>query len=126
MQKITDGVTPEDTTKFAFFKGVNDAAVDAAKQNIQAVVLAGTLKTDGMYRICTLSGSGQHAPHIMPVLQRGPQDDCVRVNVVNTGAVAAGGGNANATGGANAGGKNGGKEQNGGTNSGGGKNKKGN
>jgi hypothetical protein len=24
---------------------------------------------------------GQHAPHIMPILERGPQDDCIRVNV---------------------------------------------
>jgi transcription initiation factor TFIID subunit 15 len=126
MQKLTGGIQPEDATKSVFFKGVNDAAVDDEKQNIEAVVLADTFKTDGLLRICTLSGSGQHAPHIMPVLQRGPQDDCVRVNVINTGAAAAGGGNANATGGANAGGKNGGNKQNGGKNNGGGKNKKGN
>ena len=63
---------PLDAQQFAFFKGINDAGDGA-----------GTLSTDvtgglpaGNYRICTMTSAANHQPVLMPVAQRGPQDDC--------------------------------------------------
>jgi hypothetical protein len=32
-----------------------------------------------------MTGTNSHQPVIMPVAQRGAQDDCIRVNVINAG-----------------------------------------
>ncbi|KAI8903557.1 hypothetical protein EDD86DRAFT_214739, partial [Gorgonomyces haynaldii] len=82
MQKIAgDGAL--DPTVFAFFKGVNDAEVDPEKRELKANIIAGAIKENGLYRICTITGSDGHQPLLSPVVQRGPQDDCIRVNVIN-------------------------------------------
>jgi hypothetical protein len=64
-----------------FFKGLNDPAVDGT---LSVVIPAGTLPV-GLLRICSISGSESHQPVVMPVAQRGSQDDCIRVEVVNNG-----------------------------------------
>ncbi|KAI8914201.1 hypothetical protein EDD86DRAFT_222493 [Gorgonomyces haynaldii] len=82
MQKVAgDGAL--DPTVFAFFKGVNDAEVDPEKRELKANIIAGAIKENGLYRICTITGSDGHQPLLSPVVQRGPQDDCIRVNVIN-------------------------------------------
>ncbi|KAJ3267802.1 hypothetical protein HDV01_004024, partial [Terramyces sp. JEL0728] len=77
-----DGTNTLDPKKFAFFKGINDAATDPQKRSLSAVVPAGAIKENGAYRVCSITGTDTHQPIISPVQQRGPQDDCIRVNVV--------------------------------------------
>ena len=68
---------PLDAETFAFFKGINDAG--DGNGLLSAQLEAGL--PDGMYRACSLTSSANHAPVIMPVAQRGPQDDCIRFTV---------------------------------------------
>jgi len=35
----------------------------------------------GSYRLCTMTSSSNHQPVLMPVAQRGAQDDCIRFTV---------------------------------------------
>jgi len=75
IQTLT-GDQPPDAQKFDFFKGLNDPAVNGI---LSVQVTAGL--TPGQKRICTMVGSFAHAPLIMPVAQRGSQDDCIRITV---------------------------------------------
>jgi hypothetical protein len=93
---------PLDPTQFAFFKGIND---NGNGQGRLTAEVAGGLPT-GCYRVCTMSSASNHQPILMPVAQRGAQDDCRYFSV--GGACANGGGGNN-------GGNNGG---NGGNNAG--------
>jgi hypothetical protein len=68
---------PLDPTEFAFFKGINDAGDGQGK--LTAAVTGGL--PAGNYRLCTLTSAANHQPVIMPVAQRGSQDDCVRFTV---------------------------------------------
>jgi len=80
IQQILSKDTPLDPSLFSFFKGLNDAAVDGVLSQV-----VGTLKNPGLpagcYRLCTMSSSFSHQPVIMPVAQRGSQDDCIRFTV---------------------------------------------
>ncbi|KAI8800695.1 hypothetical protein BJ742DRAFT_840444 [Cladochytrium replicatum] len=87
-----DPNTAPDATQFVFFKGLNDAANNG---ELSTTIPAGSFKSAGLHRCCTISGTFSHQPVIMPVAQRGAQDDCVRFNVV------LGGGNSNGGGGGN-------------------------
>ncbi|CCC08033.1 unnamed protein product [Sordaria macrospora k-hell] len=76
---------PLDARQFVFFKGINDAGNGA-----------GTLSTDvtgglpaGNYRICTMTSAANHQPVLMPVAQRGSQEDCRYFTVSATAAAAA-------------------------------------
>ncbi|EEU47326.1 uncharacterized protein NECHADRAFT_7259, partial [Fusarium vanettenii 77-13-4] len=64
--------TPLDPTQFAFFKGVNDAGNG---QGLLTASVDGGLPA-GNYRICTMASASNHQPVLMPVAQRGAQDDC--------------------------------------------------
>uniref|UniRef100_A0A1D1XHB1 Glycosyltransferase 25 family member n=1 Tax=Anthurium amnicola TaxID=1678845 RepID=A0A1D1XHB1_9ARAE len=75
IQSLT-GDQPPDAQKFDFFKGLNDPAVNGV---LSVQVNPGL--TPGLKRICTMSASFAHTPLIMPVAQRGSQDDCIRVLV---------------------------------------------
>jgi len=66
--------TPLDATQFAFFKGINDAGNG---QGLLSADVDGGLPA-GNYRVCTMFAAANHQPVIMPVAQRGAQDDCVR------------------------------------------------
>ncbi|RIA98674.1 hypothetical protein C1645_748894 [Glomus cerebriforme] len=77
IQKI-DGKSVPDPTVFAFFKGLNDKA----DNGVLSVNVTTGLPSAGLYRICTMNASNSHQPVVMPVAQRGSQDDCIRVNVV--------------------------------------------
>ncbi|KAL2911154.1 hypothetical protein HK105_209402 [Polyrhizophydium stewartii] len=91
VQKLDENLgSPPDPKIFAFFKGINNAATDAGKRRLQAVMPGGTIKEAGLYRICSMTGTDSHQPVLSPVIRRGPQEDCIRCRFVNT----AGGANA--------------------------------
>jgi transcription initiation factor TFIID subunit 15 len=93
---------------FAFFKGIND---NGDGNGLLSADLAAGLP-NGVYRACSLSASSNHAPVIMPVAQRGAQDDCIRFTVGK-----GNGGNNGQNNGGNNGQNNGGNNgQNGGNN----------
>lgn len=107
VQDIGDAktTTPPDANKFAFFKGINDAG--DGKGTLSANLTAGL--PAGSYRVCSMTSAANHQPVLMPIAQRGPQDDCVRFTVANGGGgggnkggnnAAANAGNANANAGA--------------------------
>lgn len=73
--------TPPDPTQFAFFKGINDAG--NGKGGLAAAVAGGL--PAGNFRVCTLTSSANHQPVIMPVAQRGSQDDCTKFTVTGNG-----------------------------------------
>ncbi|KAK3320085.1 hypothetical protein B0T19DRAFT_333996, partial [Cercophora scortea] len=68
---------PLDPTQFAFFKGINDAG--NGQGTLKAAVTGGL--PAGNFRVCTLTSASNHQPVIMPVAQRGSQDDCIRFTV---------------------------------------------
>jgi hypothetical protein len=70
-----------DATKFAFFKGINDAG--NGKGLLTAVVTGGL--PAGNYRVCTLASASNHQPVLMPVAQRGTADDCTKFVVSGSG-----------------------------------------
>ncbi|KAK1983201.1 hypothetical protein LZ30DRAFT_563010, partial [Colletotrichum cereale] len=69
--------TPPDASKFAFFKGVDDAG--DGKGLLTARVDGGL--PPGVYRACTMITATTHQPVVMPVAQRGAQDDCTKFEV---------------------------------------------
>ncbi|PWW74955.1 hypothetical protein C7212DRAFT_282708 [Tuber magnatum] len=70
-----------DAGVFQFFKGINDPG--DGNGNLEAVVTGGL--PAGAYRICTLSSASNHQPVIMPIAQRGAQDDCTKFTVGGNG-----------------------------------------
>ena len=96
--------TPLDAQRFAFFKGVNDNG--DGNGNLVVPVTGGLPAS--FYRICTMAGASNHQPVMMPVAQRGAQDDCRYFEVSANGAGGGNGGNAGGNNGGNAGGNNGG------------------
>lgn len=70
--------TPPPPTDFVFFAGVNDKSEDG----VLSAQVEGGLPA-GAYRLCTLVAAANHQPVLMPVPQRGSQDDCVRFEVVD-------------------------------------------
>ena len=101
---------PLDPKQFAFFKGINDAGNGQGRLTAE---VTGGLPT-GCYRVCTMSSASNHQPILMPVAQRGAQDDCRYFSVGGACANGGGGGGNNNNGGNNGG--NGGN--NGGNNAG--------
>ncbi|KAG6837223.1 hypothetical protein H0H93_013091 [Arthromyces matolae] len=79
-----DTTTPTDPRKFAFFKGLNSAAVNGL---LTADVTAGV--PAGAYRLCSINTSANHQPAIVPVAQHGSLDDCIYFTATDDGAAAA-------------------------------------
>jgi len=80
LQDMGGSMTPSaplDAKNFVMFKGVND--VGAADGSLSAIVKDGLPK--GYYRVCTMIAASNHQPVIMPVAQRGSQDDCTKFSV---------------------------------------------
>ncbi|KAH8594990.1 hypothetical protein B0O99DRAFT_595033 [Bisporella sp. PMI_857] len=105
--------TPPDPKTFVFFKGIND---DGNGNGLLSATVTGGLPA-GNYRVCSMTSASNHQPVIMPVAQRGPQDDCQKFTV---GAANAGNNNAgnNNAGNANAGNNNAGNANAGNANAG--------
>lgn len=100
VQDLGNSLAPSqapDPKTFAFFKGINDAGNGAGL--LSATVTAGL--PAGFYRVCTMNSASNHQPVLMPVAQRGAQDDCQKFTVGQ------GTGNAGGAAGGNAGGNNG-------------------
>ncbi|KZT22079.1 hypothetical protein NEOLEDRAFT_676150 [Neolentinus lepideus HHB14362 ss-1] len=66
--------TPTDPTKFAFFKGLNSAAVNGV---LTADVTSGL--PAGTYRIASINSAANHQPVLVAVAQHGSLDDMVYV-----------------------------------------------
>ncbi|RKO93776.1 hypothetical protein BDK51DRAFT_15819, partial [Blyttiomyces helicus] len=81
VQSLLSTASAPDPKVFAFFKGLNTVAIGG--RTLSVTIPGGTITVNGPTRICTITGSDGHAPAIMPVAQRGSQDDCIRVTVVN-------------------------------------------
>ncbi|KAJ3995162.1 hypothetical protein F5050DRAFT_1574141, partial [Lentinula boryana] len=76
--------TPTDPQKFAFFKGVNTAAVNGAV-SVEVSATNTTVPSGlpaGAYRLCSINSSSNHQPVIVPIAQHGSLDDCVYVCVL--------------------------------------------
>jgi hypothetical protein len=67
--------TPQDPNVFAFFKGVNGAAVNGVVSETVANGLP-----DGVYRVCSINTDANHMPCLVAVAQHGTLDDCVYVS----------------------------------------------
>ncbi|KIJ59819.1 hypothetical protein HYDPIDRAFT_177687 [Hydnomerulius pinastri MD-312] len=83
--------TPTDPTKFAFFKGLNDAAQNGI---LTADVTNGL--PEGTYKISTINSAANHQPVLVPIAQHGSLDDVVYFTVSNN-AGAGGAGNSTST-----------------------------
>jgi len=68
--------TPLDPTKFAFFKGLNNAAVGGL---LTALVPTGL--PAGTYRMASINTAANHQPALVPVAQHGSLDDAVYFTV---------------------------------------------
>jgi len=69
--------TALDPKKFAFFLGIDDAGNG---EGLLSADVTGGLAA-GVYRVCSMSSSSNHQPVLMPVAQRGAQDDCTKFTV---------------------------------------------
>lgn len=86
IQALGDGSKVLDPRDFVFFKGVDDAGVELLQgsgeddgvvvRELRAEVSGGL--PAGRYRVCSMAASANHQPVVMPIAQRGAQDDCVR------------------------------------------------
>ncbi len=70
----------------SFFQALNTPSGNDGKTKFTVEVAPGQIKTTGLHRICTMAASSTGQPVVMPVAQRGAQDDCIRVTIVNGGA----------------------------------------
>jgi len=68
--------TPTDPKKFAFFKGLNDAAVNGI---LTADVTAGL--PAGNYKLSSINTAANHQPCLVPIAQHGSLDDAVYFTV---------------------------------------------
>ncbi|ETN46651.1 uncharacterized protein HMPREF1541_00837 [Cyphellophora europaea CBS 101466] len=75
--QVTQGNNPPNPQEFAFFKGINDAGNG---NGLLSAEVEGGLAA-GSYRCCTMTSAANHQPVIMPVAQRGAQDDCIQFTV---------------------------------------------
>lgn len=80
IQDLGGSLSPQqapDASKFVFFKGIDDSGDGSG--TLSATVANGL--PAGSYRVCTMTSSSNHQPVLMPVAQRGAQDDCTKFTV---------------------------------------------
>ncbi|BBN09137.1 hypothetical protein MPTK1_4g17450 [Marchantia polymorpha subsp. ruderalis] len=77
VQKLRGRDLVPSATDFDFFKGLNTAA--DGDERLFASVDEGL--SPGKYRLCSTAASFSHNSLVLPVAQRGPQDDCIRFTV---------------------------------------------
>jgi hypothetical protein len=76
-----NSTTPSDPTKFAFFKGLNAAAVNGIlTANVTAGLPAGT------YKLSSINTAANHQPVLVPIAQHGSVDDAIYFTVSDNGA----------------------------------------
>jgi hypothetical protein len=74
-----DQTTPTDPTKFAFFKGLNAAAVNGV---LTADVTSGL--PAGFYKVSSINTAANHQPVLVPIAQHGSLDDVAYFTVSST------------------------------------------
>ncbi|PPQ64481.1 hypothetical protein CVT26_002020 [Gymnopilus dilepis] len=79
LNSLTD-TTPTDPKKFAFFKGLNAAAV-----NGQLTASVDNGLAPGVYRLASINTAANHQPAIVPVAQHGSLDDAIYFTVTEDG-----------------------------------------
>ena len=72
-----DQTTPTDPKKFAFFKGLNGAAVNGV---LTVEVTAGLPAGD--YKLSSINTAANHQPVLVPIAQHGSLDDAVYVSTI--------------------------------------------
>jgi len=87
-----DQTTTTDPTKFAFFKGLNSAAVGGV---LSADVTSGL--PAGVYKVSSINTAANHQPCLVAIAQHGSLDDAVYFTVADGGAATGGGAAGNAT-----------------------------
>ncbi|KAG6814418.1 hypothetical protein H0H92_007421 [Tricholoma furcatifolium] len=75
-----DQTTPTNPLNFAFFKGLNDAAVDGV---LTATVTSGL--PAGAYRLCSINTCANHQPALVAIAQHGSLDDCIYFSATASG-----------------------------------------
>lgn len=75
--KALDSTTPLNPLKFAFFKGLNDAASGGV---LTADVTAGL--PAGVYKLSSINTAANHQPVLVPIAQHGSLDDVVYVSAL--------------------------------------------
>ena len=68
-----------DANVFSFYQILNTRSDSGGKTSYTTTVKPRQIKTRGLHRICTLAMSRSGMAAIMPIAQRGAQDDCIRV-----------------------------------------------
>lgn len=84
VQNLGNSLTPSnppDPSTFAFFLGIND---NGNGNGLLSATVTGGLAA-GNYRVCTMTSASNHQPVLMPVAQRGAQDDCTKFTVGGSG-----------------------------------------
>lgn len=68
---------PPNPERFAFFEAIKGKG--DGKGLLEVTLGKGMFP--GFYRACTITSAANHQPVVMPIAQRGAQDDCVRFTV---------------------------------------------
>ncbi|KAL4990975.1 hypothetical protein BDW68DRAFT_174419 [Aspergillus falconensis] len=76
--KLENYGVPPDPAKFVFFKTVfgEGDALNGFSVNVSEGLPV------GFYRVCTMAAASNHQPVVMPVVERGAQDDCQKFRVI--------------------------------------------
>ncbi|CAG8573259.1 3391_t:CDS:1 [Dentiscutata erythropus] len=80
IQQLNSTTLAPNPKLFAFFKGLNAPEEDGLFSQVVGSAANNGLPP-GEYRICSMVASFAHQPTIMPVAQRGSQDDCIRITI---------------------------------------------
>ncbi|KAJ3256157.1 hypothetical protein HK103_005726 [Boothiomyces macroporosus] len=83
IQKIPNAQEAVPASSVEFFQVLDTKPGANGLTTFKVNVPAGAIKTNGVHRICTVSATASGQQVLMPVAQRGAQDDCIRVTVNN-------------------------------------------
>lgn len=75
-----DQITLTNPSQFAFFKGLNDAAVNG----VLSAAVTGGLPT-GFYKLSSINTAANHQPVLVPIAQHGSLDDAIYFTVIDDG-----------------------------------------
>ncbi|KAJ3267789.1 hypothetical protein HDV01_004032 [Terramyces sp. JEL0728] len=83
IQHIPDAQQAVPASSVEFFKVLDTKTGANGLTTFKVNVPANAIKTNGVHRICTVTATTSGQQVVMPVAQRGAQDDCIRVTVNN-------------------------------------------
>ena len=79
IQSLENELLAPEASVLSFFRILNTPSDPTGRTRFTIAINPGQIKTVGVHRMCTLAMSSSGIPAIMPVAQRGAQDDCIRV-----------------------------------------------